>query len=101
MMSIRFFGVRSRSRAPLVAAGRGGASIVAEAAITRASDGTLPNRREANQVSIAHLTDAPIGDQQIDVADHLGQGEEGLRDRDIPPELLRDLVRRSRAFLDQ
>ena len=35
-------------------------------------------------------TTRPSGDQQIEVAEHLGEGQERLRERDVAPHLPRE-----------
>ncbi len=62
------------------------------------SAGTLLNPSEANQVAVVGLPDAPLGDQQVEVADHLREGQEGLGDGDVAPQLLGDLVGRAGAL---
>src|SRR5688572_28312485 len=96
MISIRFLRARAAGPWPFADASvRGGASIVMESAGTLepSSRGTLLNPPEANQVTIVRLPGAPLGDQQVEVADHLREGQEGLGDGDVAPELLGDLIR--------
>ena len=103
MISIRFLGARSRAPAPLVDASvRGGASIAMESAGTpEPLCVTLLDRLEPDDVAVGYLADAPLVGQQVDVAEHLRERQEGLGHGDVAPQLLGDLVRRARALGDQ
>ena len=47
------------------------------------------------------LLHAPLVGEQVEVAEHLGQGQVGLRDGDVAPQRLRDLVGRARPLGEQ
>src|SRR3954463_9158154 len=53
---------------------------------------------EYHRPAILVLDHAPLGEQDVRVAQHLRQGEERLRHGDVAPERLRDVVRRARPF---
>src|SRR5436190_1131968 len=93
MMSIRFFSGRARVGRDGAILTRGGASV---AVVT-----PRLYRLEPDQPSGGDLAHPTVRDQQVDVPDHLRQGEEGLSDGDVPPELLGDLVGRARPLGDQ
>ena len=52
---------------------------------------------EAHDAAVALLDDPPVADEQVDVPEHLRQRQVGLRDRDVAPQRLRDLVGRDAA----
>ena len=66
----------------------------------RAGLDPLAGLEHAHTVAL-DLAHAPVVGQQVHVAEHLGQRQVRLRDRDVAPQLLRDLVRGARAGLDQ
>ena len=47
------------------------------------------------------LAHAAVVQQQVDVAEHLGERQVGLRDRDVAEQRLRELVAGARALGDQ
>ena len=49
----------------------------------------------------SRTSSAPLVDQQVDVADHLGQRQERLGHRDVAPQLLGKLVAGARPLGDQ
>jgi hypothetical protein len=51
---------------------------------------------ELHDAAAVGLDDLAALDQQVDVPEHLAQREVGLRDRDVAPDRLRDLVRGAR-----
>ena len=53
---------------------------------------------DAVPLDLAH---AAVVQQQVDVAEHLGQRQVGLRDRDVAEQRLRELVAGARALGDQ
>ena len=62
----------------------------------------LPSGRlEADHLAVVDLAHPALVDQQVDVADHLGEGEEGLGDGDVAPDRLGDLVAGARPLGDQ
>src|SRR5437867_3882871 len=56
---------------------------------------------EPDQPVVGDLAHPTVRDQQVDVPNHLGEGEKGLGDGHVSPELLGDLVGRVRALGDQ
>src|SRR5204862_2145680 len=56
---------------------------------------------ESSHAVVLDLRDVAVVAQQVDVAQDLGEGEVRLRDRDIPPHRLGELVRGPRALGDQ
>src|SRR3954447_8236957 len=56
---------------------------------------------EAHDAARLALRHAALLDEQVDVAEHLAEREVGLRDRDVAPQRLGDLVGRAGALLDQ
>src|SRR5215218_4347563 len=107
MISIRFLGARWGAPAPSVDASvRGGASIVVEPVVTPTpptppAAGTLPDRLEPDQLAVRDLAHASLVGQQVEVPEHLGQGEEGLGHGDVSPQLLGQLVRAPGTLGDQ
>ena len=110
MISIRFFPELGR-RGELVGLGplagaSGGAEVGAEATILSlalAADCvvSIAGRLVANYLSVLHLTHASVVDQQVEVADHLREGEERLGDRDVAPQRLCQVIARPRLLGDQ
>src|SRR5262245_34509959 len=101
---MRFLRARSGDPCPFAdGSARGGASIVMESAGTLepSSAGTLGEGSEANQVAVMGLASTPVRDQQVDVAQHLREGQERLGDRDVAPQLLGDLIRGAGTLADQ
>src|SRR5919198_1033478 len=104
MISIRFLRGRLGEGTPSAdLSTRGGASIaVAPADIPSTSSlRTLLDSLEPDRVAVDGLPDPPLGRQEVDVTEHLGEGEEGLGHGDVAPQLLGDLVRRARALGNQ
>src|SRR5215210_7198116 len=100
MISIRFLRVRSPAPAPFVdASARGGASIMLEPATPLAAK--LPDRLEANHLTGGKLVHASLIGVQVDVPEHLREGQERLGDGDVAPQLLGDLIGGARPLRDQ
>jgi hypothetical protein len=58
-------------------------------------------RLVADDITVGDLSDVPGVDEQVDVPDHLGEGEEGLRHRHVAPDRLGELVTGPRLLGDQ
>src|SRR4051794_452011 len=58
-------------------------------------------RPEAHDRAVVLLDDRAALGEQVDVAEDLRQREEGLRERDVPPQALRDLVGTERLVGDE
>src|SRR4051794_41244317 len=61
----------------------------------------LTGRFIADNVTVVQLAHAFFVDEDVGVADHLGEGEEGLGDGDVAPDRLGQLVAGARALGDQ
>ncbi len=61
----------------------------------------LGRRFIADHLAVLDFAHAAFVDQQVGVADHLGEGEEGLGDGDVAPDRLRDLIAAARLLGDQ
>ncbi len=55
----------------------------------------------ADHLPVVEFPHALLVDQEVGVADHLREGEEGLGDGDVAPDRLRDLVAAPRSLGDQ
>ena len=55
----------------------------------------------ADHAAVVDFAHPPLVDQEVGVADHLGEGEEGLGDGDVAPDRLRQLVAGARPLRDQ
>ena len=55
----------------------------------------------ADHLAVVGFAHPALVDQQVGVADHLGEGEEGLGDGDVAPDRLGDLVAAARLLGDQ
>src|SRR5881397_3995330 len=94
MISIRFL---SEPTGPLP---RGGASDIVAVdvvAITRSLT-SAARRLVADHVANLDLAGPAVVDQQVEMTDHLGEGQEGLPDGDVAPKLLRKLVSGARPL---
>ena len=94
----------ARARAPPLARRRdavGGRAPVAGAhgGIVTSPSAPVASKRITSPSATSRTT--PAVDQQVDVADHLREGEEGLGDGDVAPELLGELVGGARPLGDQ
>ena len=88
-------GARSRRWTPSLAGGGGSPAILPRRRVR-----TLPRLGGLEAHDLAVLVDlahAAVVHQQVDVADHLGERQERLGDRDVPPQRLGELVGRSAA----
>ena len=65
-----------------------------------ADEATL-GRFVADHAAVVGFAHPAFVDQQVGVADHLGEGEEGLGDGDVAPDRLRQLVAGARPLGDQ
>jgi hypothetical protein len=54
--------------------------------------GSLLNRFVVDNVAVVHFPHPPLVDQEVGMADYLGEGEEGLGDGDVAPDRLGQLV---------
>src|SRR3954468_4427829 len=84
------------------------ARAAAESTVTETSSATMmistsskSGGVELHDAAAVGLHDLSALDQQVDVPEHLAQREIRLRDRDVAPDRLRDLVRGARALFDQ
>src|SRR5882724_12761915 len=109
MISIRFFaepgpGGRGELAGLLSLGGAsGGAEVGTEAMILSlalAADCVvgIAGRLVANDPSVLDLTHPSVVDQQVEVADHLREGEERLGDRDVAPQRLGQVIARPRLL---